>query len=257
MWESRGESTYDIGGTKREERRGRWRASLAIPMWARRCVCGCCCYRRKPRVLAAFVAIEVMMAAAGEDCVAIYRGGGVVTGGCASTCEDATACSASIHVFLVQKGAGGYSKDAIPLPCSFYACRLVLRLKRVKVPPDAFLAIVTPVVDSTPCAVHDITCLLNDRCNRQLQHGSMWCVEWDPLTPSRLAIGPSSCSPVSIFDVEHQRLTAVAQVTQAGRKRAILFRLMFVSRPLSSRRSGTVAFILPTETSRPALESPP
>lgn len=51
-----------------------------------------------------------------------------------------------------------------------------------------------------------------DETKNQLRRGSVWCTEWDPLTPSRLAVGPSSPSPVAFFDVETQQLTPVAKV---------------------------------------------
>ncbi|CAM9913659.1 unnamed protein product [Ectocarpus fasciculatus] len=47
----------------------------------------------------------------------------------------------------------------------------------------------------------------------QLHRGSAWCTEWDPLTPARLAIGTSTCSPVMFFDVDQQRLIPVAKLS--------------------------------------------
>ncbi|CAM9274786.1 unnamed protein product, partial [Ascophyllum nodosum] len=48
---------------------------------------------------------------------------------------------------------------------------------------------------------------------KQVRHGSVWCVDWDPSTPGRLAFGPSACCPVSLFDVESAVLTPVARLT--------------------------------------------
>lgn len=56
--------------------------------------------------------------------------------------------------------------------------------------------------------------LLDRACygHRQVPHGSVWCTEWDPLDPRRLAVGPSSCCPVSFFDAERQTFSKIAQV---------------------------------------------
>ena len=119
----------------------------------------------------------------------------------------------------------GAVKNMLFLPCAVppRAYHLFLQQKQINPPPDPLFAILTPVVDPAPCALDGTFYIFTTYRRLQLQHGSMWCVEWDPLTPSRLATGPSSCSPVSIFDLEHQRLTAVAKVGQAGRKRSRLF----------------------------------
>ncbi|CAM9873047.1 unnamed protein product, partial [Hapterophycus canaliculatus] len=50
-------------------------------------------------------------------------------------------------------------------------------------------------------------------CETKLRQGSVWCTEWDPLTPTRLAVGPTSCSPVAFFDFEKQRLIPVAKLS--------------------------------------------
>eukprot|EP00752_Nemacystus_decipiens_P011983 g10623.t1 len=50
-------------------------------------------------------------------------------------------------------------------------------------------------------------------CEKKVRRGSVWCTEWDPLTPSRLAVGPSSSSPVMFFDVEKEQLTTVAKLS--------------------------------------------
>lgn len=46
----------------------------------------------------------------------------------------------------------------------------------------------------------------------QMKRGSVWCVDWDPSTPRRLALGLSSCCPVSLLDVESMALLPVARV---------------------------------------------
>ncbi|CAM9639653.1 unnamed protein product [Ectocarpus sp. 13 AM-2016] len=49
--------------------------------------------------------------------------------------------------------------------------------------------------------------------DKQLHRGSAWCTEWDPFTPARLAIGPSTCSPVVFFDVDQQRVIPIAKLS--------------------------------------------
>ncbi|CAN0060137.1 unnamed protein product [Pylaiella littoralis] len=48
--------------------------------------------------------------------------------------------------------------------------------------------------------------------NTKLRCGSVWCTEWDPFAPESLAVGPSSCCPVSYFNVETGKLFPVANL---------------------------------------------
>ncbi|CAM9413623.1 unnamed protein product [Ectocarpus sp. 4 AP-2014] len=88
--------------------------------------------------------------------------------------------------------------------------------------------------------------------DQQLHRGSAWCTEWDPLTPARLAIGPSSCSPVVFFDVDQQRVIPIAKLS------GDVFSMSFLpaaapgagSALICGLRDGTVVLIDPRQPYR-------